>query len=97
MSLTTFLHYSAFILFLELMQNDSFMWLEQHVEDHHLYSLNYMHWGEPKIWYGVPGSHASALEGAMRKELPDLFEEQPDLLNELVCFSLFQIFYNYSF
>lgn len=59
----------------------SFCW---HVEDHHLYSLNYMHWGEPKIWYGVPGSHASALEGAMRKELPDLFEEQPDLLNELV-------------
>ncbi|KAL0398187.1 UNVERIFIED_CONTAM: Lysine-specific demethylase [Sesamum radiatum] len=30
------------------------------------------------------GSHASALENAMRKHLPDLFEEQPDLLNELV-------------
>ncbi|PHT89879.1 Lysine-specific demethylase JMJ15, partial [Capsicum annuum] len=59
----------------------SFCW---HVEDHHLYSLNYMHWGEPKIWYGVPGSHASALEDAMRKHLPDLFEEQPDLLHELV-------------
>ncbi|CAN4081939.1 unnamed protein product [Withania somnifera] len=59
----------------------SFCW---HVEDHHLYSLNYMHWGEPKIWYGVPGSHASALEDAMRKHLPDLFEEQPDLLHQLV-------------
>ncbi|XP_059288320.1 lysine-specific demethylase JMJ18-like [Lycium ferocissimum] len=59
----------------------SFCW---HVEDHHLYSLNYMHWGEPKIWYGVPGSHASALEAAMRKHLPDLFEEQPDLLHQLV-------------
>ncbi|KAJ8545261.1 hypothetical protein K7X08_017844 [Anisodus acutangulus] len=59
----------------------SFCW---HVEDHHLYSLNYMHWGEPKIWYGVPGSHASALEDAMRKHLPDLFDEQPDLLHELV-------------
>ncbi|PON63624.1 FY-rich [Parasponia andersonii] len=59
----------------------SFCW---HVEDHHLYSLNYHHWGEPKLWYGVPGSHASALEDAMRKHLPDLFEEQPDLLNELV-------------
>ncbi|KAL0352734.1 UNVERIFIED_CONTAM: Lysine-specific demethylase [Sesamum angustifolium] len=52
--------------------------------DHHLYSLNYLHWGDPKVWYGVPGSHASALENAMRKHLPDLFEEQPDLLNELV-------------
>ncbi|PIN24819.1 hypothetical protein CDL12_02473 [Handroanthus impetiginosus] len=59
----------------------SFCW---HIEDHHLYSLNYMHWGDPKIWYGVPGSHASELEGAMKKHLPDLFEEQPDLLNDLV-------------
>ncbi|MED6168298.1 hypothetical protein PIB30_010354 [Stylosanthes scabra] len=59
----------------------TFCW---HVEDHHLYSLNYLHWGEPKVWYGVPGSHATALEDAMRKHLPDLFEEQPNLLNELV-------------
>ncbi|KAI3680889.1 hypothetical protein L6452_35668 [Arctium lappa] len=59
----------------------SFCW---HVEDHHLYSVNYMHWGDPKIWYGVPGSHATALEDAMRKHLPDLFKEQPDLLHQLV-------------
>ncbi|KAJ8760380.1 hypothetical protein K2173_015047 [Erythroxylum novogranatense] len=59
----------------------SFCW---HVEDHHLYSLNYMHWGEPKLWYGVPGKDAIKLEEAMRKHLPDLFEEQPDLLHKLV-------------
>ncbi|CBI22382.3 unnamed protein product, partial [Vitis vinifera] len=59
----------------------SFCW---HVEDHHLYSLNYMHWGAPKIWYGVPGQDALKLEAAMRKRLPDLFEEQPDLLHKLV-------------
>lgn len=59
----------------------SFCW---HVEDHHLYSLNYMHWGAPKIWYGVPGSDACQLEEAMRKHLPDLFDEQPDLLHKLV-------------
>lgn len=59
----------------------SFCW---HVEDHHLYSLNYLHWGDPKVWYGVPGTHASELEGTMKKHLPDLFEEQPDLLHELV-------------
>ncbi|RWR85797.1 JmjC domain-containing protein [Cinnamomum micranthum f. kanehirae] len=58
-------------------------WL-YHVEDHHLYSLNYLHWGDPKLWYGVPGSDALKLEDAMRKHLPDLFEEQPDLLHELV-------------
>ncbi|XVF06404.1 hypothetical protein REPUB_Repub06bG0045800 [Reevesia pubescens] len=59
----------------------SFCW---HVEDHHLYSLNYMHWGAPKIWYGVPGKNAPKLEEAMRKHLPDLFDEQPDLLHKLV-------------
>ncbi|KAM3338737.1 lysine-specific demethylase JMJ18 [Capsicum galapagoense] len=59
----------------------SFCW---HVEDHHLYSLNYMHLGAPKMWYGVPGADAIKLEAAMRKHLPDLFEEQPDLLHKLV-------------
>ncbi|KAF8116176.1 hypothetical protein N665_0020s0035 [Sinapis alba] len=59
----------------------SFCW---HVEDHHLYSLNYMHWGAPKLWYGVAGKDAIKLEDAMRKHLPDLFEEQPDLLHKLV-------------
>ncbi|PQP94723.1 putative lysine-specific demethylase JMJ16 [Prunus yedoensis var. nudiflora] len=59
----------------------SFCW---HVEDHHLYSLNYMHWGAPKLWYGIPGSDAIKFEEAMRKHLPGLFEEQPDLLHKLV-------------
>ncbi|THU63305.1 hypothetical protein C4D60_Mb01t14380 [Musa balbisiana] len=59
----------------------SFCW---HVEDHHLCSLNYLHWGSPKIWYGVPGKYASKLEDTMKKHLPDQFEEQPDLLHNLV-------------
>ncbi|XP_031482471.1 lysine-specific demethylase JMJ18-like isoform X1 [Nymphaea colorata] len=59
----------------------SFCW---HVEDHHLYSLNYMHMGAPKLWYSVPGNHALKLEAAMKKHLPGLFKEQPDLLHKLV-------------
>ncbi|CAL0299970.1 unnamed protein product [Lupinus luteus] len=59
----------------------SFCW---HVEDHHLYSLNYMHWGAPKLWYGVPGKDACKLEEVMRKHLPELFEQQPDLLHKLI-------------
>ena len=54
------------------------------MEDHHLYSLNYLHWGDPKMWYGVPGRDALKLEAAMKKHLADLFEEQPDLLHNLV-------------
>nr|CAB3448280.1 unnamed protein product [Digitaria exilis] len=65
----------------------SFCW---HVEDHHLYSLNYMHWGAPKMWYGVPGKDAVNLEAAMRKHLPDLFEEQPDLLHNLDAVELYR-------
>lgn len=36
------------------------------------------------MWYGVPGADALKLEAAMRKHLPDLFDEQPDLLHKLV-------------
>lgn len=71
--------------------------LKKHVEDHHLYSLNYLHWGDPKVWYGVPGTHAPGLEDAMRKHLPDLFEEQPNLLNELVHYSELLLFPDFSF
>lgn len=59
----------------------SFCW---HVEDHCFYSINYLHWGEPKCWYGVPGTEAIAFEKVMRNTLPDLFEAQPDLLFQLV-------------
>ncbi|XP_052209867.1 lysine-specific demethylase JMJ17 isoform X2 [Diospyros lotus] len=59
----------------------SFCW---HFEDHCFYSMNYLHWGEPKCWYSVPGNEASAFETVMRNSLPDLFDAQPDLLFQLV-------------
>ncbi|GLU05801.1 hypothetical protein SLE2022_228800 [Rubroshorea leprosula] len=59
----------------------AFCW---HFEDHCFYSMNYLHWGEPKCWYSVPGSEASAFEKVMRSCLPDLFDSQPDLLFQLV-------------
>lgn len=59
----------------------SFCW---HFEDHCFYSMNYLHWGEPKCWYSVPGSQARAFEKVMKSSLPDLFDAQPDLLFQLV-------------
>ncbi|EPB88990.1 hypothetical protein HMPREF1544_04251 [Mucor circinelloides 1006PhL] len=59
----------------------AFCW---HNEDHYTYSINYMHWGETKTWYGVPGSDTAKFEEAMRKAVPELFEQQPDLLFQLV-------------
>uniref|UniRef100_A0A673H9M2 [histone H3]-trimethyl-L-lysine(4) demethylase n=1 Tax=Sinocyclocheilus rhinocerous TaxID=307959 RepID=A0A673H9M2_9TELE len=59
----------------------AFCW---HIEDHWSYSINYLHWGEPKTWYGVPSSAAEKLEEVMKKLTPELFEFQPDLLHQLV-------------
>jgi histone demethylase JARID1 len=56
-----------------------------------------MHWGAPKMWYGVPGKDAVNLEAAMRKHLPELFEEQPDLLHNLVTFLSWLVIVNYGF
>uniref|UniRef100_A0A8C2DDG2 [histone H3]-trimethyl-L-lysine(4) demethylase n=1 Tax=Cyprinus carpio TaxID=7962 RepID=A0A8C2DDG2_CYPCA len=59
----------------------SFCW---HIEDHWSYSINYLHWGEPKTWYGAPGYAAEQLENVMKNLAPELFESQPDLLHQLV-------------
>ena len=45
---------------------------------------NTVHWGETKTWYGIPGNDAEKFEAAIKKEAPDLFEAQPDLLFQLV-------------
>uniref|UniRef100_A0A1A8GR66 [histone H3]-trimethyl-L-lysine(4) demethylase n=1 Tax=Nothobranchius korthausae TaxID=1143690 RepID=A0A1A8GR66_9TELE len=59
----------------------TFCW---HIEDHWSYSINYLHWGEPKTWYGAPGFAAEQLEEVMKKLAPELFDSQPDLLHQLV-------------
>ncbi|WVW78729.1 hypothetical protein I302_100689 [Kwoniella bestiolae CBS 10118] len=63
------------------MMFSTFCW---HNEDHYTYSVNYMYWGETKTWYGVPGSDAEKFENAMKSEAPELFEQQPGLLFQLV-------------
>ena len=55
-----------------------------HVEDHWSYSINYLHMGEPKTWYGVSGLDADKFELAMKTTAPELFERSPDLLHHLV-------------
>lgn len=55
----------------------AFCW---HNEDNYLYSINYMHWGSTKTWYGVPGRSAEAFEAVMRASMPELFSYSPDLL-----------------
>src|SRR4051812_41182431 len=53
----------------------TFCW---HNEDNYLYSINYMHWGKPKQWYGMPGTSAASFESVMKKSFSELFEVEPD-------------------
>jgi len=59
----------------------AFCW---HIEDHWTYSINYMHWGEPKTWYGIPREDATKFEQVMEESAPELFKMHPDLLHHLV-------------
>ncbi|XP_019463749.1 PREDICTED: lysine-specific demethylase REF6 isoform X1 [Lupinus angustifolius] len=43
-----------------------FSWFAWHVEDHDLHSLNYLHLGTSKTWYGVPRDAAFAFEEVVR-------------------------------
>ena len=43
-----------------------FSWFAWHVEDHDLHSLNYLHTGAGKTWYGVPWDAAAAFEEVIR-------------------------------
>lgn len=55
------------------------------VEEHHLYSLCYMHLGDPKIWYGVPGRYADKFKAAMKKYLPDVLAEDLTLHDRVIA------------
>lgn len=48
----------------------SFCW---HTEDHWTPSINYLHWGEPKTWYGIPSKYAEKAEAVMKTSAKELF------------------------
>uniref|UniRef100_A0A8R1DFB9 [Histone H3]-trimethyl-L-lysine(4) demethylase n=1 Tax=Caenorhabditis japonica TaxID=281687 RepID=A0A8R1DFB9_CAEJA len=58
----------------------TFCW---HTEDHWTYSVNYNHFGERKIWYGVGGDDAEKFEDALRKLAPGLTGRQRDLFHHM--------------
>ena len=39
------------------------------LQDHYLYSINYLHYGAGKTWYGVPGQSAPDMERALERHI----------------------------
>lgn len=62
----------------------SFAW---HREDRNLFSINYLHYGEPKVWYSVPAQFAERLEEAIQEEI-DSWPEKTRKKFGLMCDSV---------
>jgi hypothetical protein len=53
-----------------------------HVEDNHLFSINYMHQGSPKTWYGVPPAAADDFDNVCE----EIYGKSRSLLRKLNFF-----------
>lgn len=63
------------------MKYSTFCW---HYEDLALYSMNYNHWGKPKLWYGVPEDQKEKFERVVKAKLALLFKKDPNILLDII-------------
>jgi len=58
----------------------TFAW---HLEDQYLYSVNYMHHGEGKQWYGVAPADYKLFKQTIEKFVHERMRDHPDLLHHM--------------
>lgn len=51
-----------------------------HTEDMELYSINYLHFGQPKTWYSIPPSYGETFEELMKSIFPKTHKVCPAFL-----------------
>mmetsp|Transcript_35918 Transcript_35918/g.57711 ORF Transcript_35918/g.57711 Transcript_35918/m.57711 type:complete len:591 (-) Transcript_35918:206-1978(-) len=64
------------------MWQSTFSW---HVEDMNLFSINYLHFGKPKQWYGIPGSHFEQTERVLKGLYPHQARHCAEFLRHKKC------------
>ena len=57
----------------------------RHVEDLYLPSINYLHFGDAKQWYGIPRAYAKKFRDVMAKTMKLRVEEEEDLEHAIVA------------
>lgn len=63
------------------MKYSTFCW---HYEDLMLYSINYSHYGKPKLWYAVPYFDKQKFEKAVKSKIALLFKKDPNILLDII-------------
>jgi len=63
------------------MKYSSFCW---HFEDMMLPSINYSHYGKPKLWYAVPEKDREKFDRAVKEKCSLLFKKDPNILFDVV-------------
>lgn len=63
------------------MRYSTFCW---HYEDLMLSSINYAHYGQPKVWYAVAEADREKFERAVKAKVAQLFKEDPNILHGVV-------------
>eukprot|EP00242_Pyramimonas_sp_CCMP2087_P000247 CAMPEP_0198229740 /NCGR_PEP_ID=MMETSP1445-20131203/114280_1 /TAXON_ID=36898 /ORGANISM="Pyramimonas sp., Strain CCMP2087" /LENGTH=830 /DNA_ID=CAMNT_0043910213 /DNA_START=305 /DNA_END=2798 /DNA_ORIENTATION=+ len=59
------------------MWRSAFAW---HTEDMDLYSINYLHFGQPKSWYTIQPAHRARFEALVEGLIPELMRNCPQFL-----------------